>query len=1075
MKRTSTEPPYLSWYLMVRNSEKTIEACLKSIRERTPEAEIVVVDTCSSDSTPEIAKRYADVFEVYRGPRGDWDEEMPWFDDAAAARQRGLELCSGTWRCWIDDDDVLPGPEEAARLLKLNAQFCPGKVYEQIEGDDKAEPVGLEDLLREIEEKHPEVTMLRCPYLYERDEHDQALVFQWRERFIRWSDPPKFVWAEKSHDVLVPIGDYRPPRGDLAHLLFVHNREFSGESVTYSHSRHFDVMSRQYDEGDRSTRRCLYLAAYSTVHCPHRRMEFLNEAMKLAVTDADRCRVHIDIGNYYREMGLSRDALANYGAAIALCPQMPDPHLAAGEWAFEARDWSRAIVYLQQALDCEVDGASQVNPRHHRIRYPTLLAEALKEAGGLMIEHGLHQRAVELFARGADVMQKVHDDSAIGADKTEAFVRGLRLHHAKQSQEMALAIDGLATFLLANDEPEKLEQLLAAVPHNLADHPIVMAIEDKFRHIAEHKHDWGVYVDEYNDNQRTGYVHSPDAWLDPEATPIKRVAWLSMWLKEHAPNARVLDVGCCDGLIGIPLMLTNPGITYTGIDINASAIVRFHELLDQDRFAHLAERVERLESVSAGEFADMADGDYDVILWTEIIEHVQDPVEDLHVLQRLLKDEGTILCSTPWGAFDAGHPPEKTYQNTPRGHVGHLRALMPRDVARIMANSHLRLTELTRIGADHRLGNEMVMAAERETRTDSRPVAFSVPGALWDWHGRSLRQEGMGASEETIAYLAERLASERPTEVYGPVPREDVHRGVAYWKREQIRHLWRGRPDAKIVVSRNPQYAETLDDMIGHELRKILWLQDAYYPGLNEEIANRYEEIVVVSEWHKEAMHQIHGVPLDKMIVAYNFLLAEHFEGEAPERKHDRFIYASSPDRGLIKLLRLWPRIRASYPEAELEVYYGWRGCIQLGSGRDESWVARFTEIRKQYEELRYQDGVKDVGMVNHEQLARAMRAAGVWCYPTDFTETGCLTACKAKAAGMVPVTTALAALTETAASNWSTLVAPDADDYDDQILDGIDAAMEIADEERAFMSKQAIETYRVENAALPIWRELLD
>src|SRR5229473_606453 len=45
------ELPYLSFCLIIRNCASTLEACLQSIRERAPDAEIICVDTCSRDDS----------------------------------------------------------------------------------------------------------------------------------------------------------------------------------------------------------------------------------------------------------------------------------------------------------------------------------------------------------------------------------------------------------------------------------------------------------------------------------------------------------------------------------------------------------------------------------------------------------------------------------------------------------------------------------------------------------------------------------------------------------------------------------------------------------------------------------------------------------------------------------------------------------------------------------------------------------------------------------------------------------------------------------------------------------------
>lgn len=79
-----------------RNNERTIEACLQSVRDQThPGVELIVVDNSSTDATVETARRMADVF-VTAGP------------ERSAQRNTGLALATGRWFLWLDSDMVLP-------------------------------------------------------------------------------------------------------------------------------------------------------------------------------------------------------------------------------------------------------------------------------------------------------------------------------------------------------------------------------------------------------------------------------------------------------------------------------------------------------------------------------------------------------------------------------------------------------------------------------------------------------------------------------------------------------------------------------------------------------------------------------------------------------------------------------------------------------------------------------------------------------------------------------------------------------------------------------------------------------
>lgn len=84
----------LSLCMIVRNSEKGIEQCLKSAAPFVDE--IVVVDTGSTDATVEIVSRYAHCLA-----------HRPWTDNFSEARNAALELATGDWILVLDSDEAL--------------------------------------------------------------------------------------------------------------------------------------------------------------------------------------------------------------------------------------------------------------------------------------------------------------------------------------------------------------------------------------------------------------------------------------------------------------------------------------------------------------------------------------------------------------------------------------------------------------------------------------------------------------------------------------------------------------------------------------------------------------------------------------------------------------------------------------------------------------------------------------------------------------------------------------------------------------------------------------------------------
>ena len=86
--------PLLSAALIVRDEERYLEACLRSLAGRVDE--VVVVDTGSIDASRDIARDL-----------GARVVERAWAGDFAAARNASIDAADGEWVLYIDADETL--------------------------------------------------------------------------------------------------------------------------------------------------------------------------------------------------------------------------------------------------------------------------------------------------------------------------------------------------------------------------------------------------------------------------------------------------------------------------------------------------------------------------------------------------------------------------------------------------------------------------------------------------------------------------------------------------------------------------------------------------------------------------------------------------------------------------------------------------------------------------------------------------------------------------------------------------------------------------------------------------------
>lgn len=293
-----------------------------------------------------------------------------------------------------------------------------------------------------------------------------------------------------------------------------------------------------------------------------------------------------------------------------------------------------------------------------------------------------------------------------------------------------------------------------------------------------------------------------------------------------------------------------------------------------------------------------------------------------------------------------------------------------------------------------------------------------------EWDFETPDKRGIGNSETAQIELAWRFA-ERGWKVfsYAPVP----------WtgEREWRGTTWMPLEDADFsapgywMIFRHPP---TLDKFTGDRSRQMLTVvsQDESYGSWNDERVAKLDKLFALCGAHRESLRADHPGLYEKTVVSSNGIkmglirqldedmnppIAKILPRYGVERNPHRIMWASSPDRGLLNLLKIFRRVREWVSDAELYIAYGFNNIDKLISMGPE--YASFARAKEQILREANQPGVYWLGRVSQPELLREWAKTGLLVYPTTFRETSCATIMEAQAMGAIPVVSPVWALWE--------------------------------------------------------------
>lgn len=296
-------------------------------------------------------------------------------------------------------------------------------------------------------------------------------------------------------------------------------------------------------------------------------------------------------------------------------------------------------------------------------------------------------------------------------------------------------------------------------------------------------------------------------------------------------------------------------------------------------------------------------------------------------------------------------------------------------------------------------------------RYSDKPLfVFVADGGFNKWSGSNILTTGVGGSETYIIEMARFIQKSGSFQVmvFCNCEKEEIFEGVEYKNIKYFPIFINENYVKHCMISRFTEYLPLT--LKGFSENVYLVLHDLGPSGNVIPMDKKLKKIFCLTEWHVN--YFIEKFPSLASITVPFYYGIDHskfnFENNQDKKEKFKFIYSSFPNRGLLPLLKMWPKIYEMNKKASLHIYSDING----------KWVntvepIQMSEIKKLLSE--YTDlNIHYYGWVDKKTLSNAWLSSDIWFYPCIFMETFCLTALEAAITKTLVITNDLAALQNT-------------------------------------------------------------
>lgn len=283
------------------------------------------------------------------------------------------------------------------------------------------------------------------------------------------------------------------------------------------------------------------------------------------------------------------------------------------------------------------------------------------------------------------------------------------------------------------------------------------------------------------------------------------------------------------------------------------------------------------------------------------------------------------------------------------------------------------------------------------------------PNFIEGWTYTALAR-GIGGSETAAIEMAIRFAARgHDVTCYSRLPESDSPE-MTNFDPEHAGVHWRDLDDADMEaegvwwVFRSPSTGLRCKPAPGRVY--YLFCEDVFYGDWTSEAVAPFARIFALCPDHMADVARRDPTVADRLVLSSNGINVEDIEAveaEGIERNPKRLIWTSSPDRGLKEVLDIFERARETVSDLELAIFYGMDNIERICEGDRTRWP--WVQSWVQYDRAHAMPGVTWHGRIGQDALKRELFRAGVWLYPTWFSETSCISCMEAQACGVIPIT----------------------------------------------------------------------